>query len=72
LLEEKVPGRFVHFKGVSIALLNQIYNSAFCLLYPSEYEGFGIPILEAKRAGCPVLAYNSSSIPEVAGDSGIF
>lgn len=45
------------------------YNHATALLYPSEYEGFGIPVIEAQRCGCPVLAYNASSIPEVIGDS---
>lgn len=47
--------------------LNYLYNGAFALLYPSEYEGFGIPILEAQKAGCPVIAYNASSIPEIIG-----
>ena len=48
--------------------LNSLYNEAFCLFYTSLYEGFGLPILEAQQAGCPVIALNSSSIPEVIGD----
>lgn len=48
--------------------LNQIYNKAFALIYPSSYEGFGIPVIEAQKAGCPVIAMNRSSIPEVIGN----
>ncbi len=51
--------------------LNVMYNEALCLLYPSDYEGFGIPILEAQKAGCPVIAQSTSSIPEVMGDGGL-
>lgn len=61
-------GNFKSLLGVSVEDLNQYYNRAYCLLYPSLYEGFGIPIVEAQRAGCPVIATNSSSIPEVIGN----
>ncbi|WP_409415532.1 glycosyltransferase family 4 protein [Flavobacterium sp. PS2] len=54
--------------GVSVEDLNYCYNKAYCLLYPSLYEGFGIPVIEAQRAGCPVIATDSSSIPEVLGN----
>ena len=71
MLEQKLPRRYKVFTAVDEAMLNELYNAAFCLLYPSEYEGFGIPILEAMRAGCPFIALNKSAIPEVAGDAGI-
>lgn len=68
---EKLKGRVHHFQGLSTQTLNLLYNSAFCFVYPSSYEGFGIPILEAMRAGCPVLATRCSSIPEVAGNAAL-
>jgi mannosyltransferase len=49
--------------------LNLEYNRSLAFAYPSLYEGFGIPVLEAMRAGCPVIAVRTSSIPEVAGDA---
>ena len=70
-LEKKLPGRYKAFNSVEAAVLNELYNAAFCLLYPSAYEGFGIPILEAMRAGCPFIALNRSAIPEVAGNAGV-
>lgn len=69
-LKESLPGRHYHMGRVSNDHLNKLYNGAHCLIYPSIYEGFGIPLVEAMKAGCPVLALNASSIPEVVGSSG--
>ena len=71
LLERTIPGRYASRGYLSTAELNAEYNRSLCLAYPSLYEGFGIPVLEAMRAGCPVIAVAASSIPEVAGDAAV-
>lgn len=48
-----------------------LYRNSEALIYPSQYEGFGLPILEAMTCGCPVLSSNSSSLPEVYGDAAL-
>lgn len=60
-----------HYKlsALSEDQLCLLYNKAYCLLYLSEYEGFGIPIVEAEQCGCPSIAMNRSSIPEIAEGS---
>jgi len=70
--EAALAGRLFHLQGIDSDLLNVLYNGAFCLVYPSAYEGFGFPVVEAMRAGCPVIAARSSSIPEVAGSAALF
>lgn len=65
-LEKNIPSnRYVSLGYTENERLNVLYNNAAALVYPSSYEGFGIPILEAQQAGCPVIALNISSIPEV-------
>lgn len=71
LLEKTLPGRHFHSGSIDAAGLNALYNAAICLVYPSRYEGFGIPPLEAMKAGCPFVALRTSSLPEVAGPAGI-
>jgi glycosyltransferase involved in cell wall biosynthesis len=54
------------------SMLGHLYRNAAALVYPSLYEGFGIPPLEAMSFGCPVICSNTSSIPEVVGDGGLY
>ncbi len=51
--------------------LPKLYSNALCFIYPSLYEGFGLPVLEAMSSGCPVITSNTSSLPEVIGECGI-
>jgi glycosyltransferase involved in cell wall biosynthesis len=51
--------------------LKVIYNGALAFVYPSLYEGFGLPVLEAMQCGLPIITSNTTSLPEVAGDAGI-
>lgn len=60
----RCPDKVIHLSG-SDHLLASLYKNAFCFIYPSLYEGFGIPLLEAMGMGCPVIASNTSSIPEI-------
>jgi glycosyltransferase involved in cell wall biosynthesis len=48
-----------------------LYSSAVALVYASHYEGFGLPLLEAMRCGCPVVYGRNSAMPEVVGDAGL-
>jgi len=49
-----------------------LYSAAKALVYPSLYEGFGLPVLEAMACGCPVICSKVASLPEVAGDAALF
>ena len=51
--------------------LMELYRNASACVFPSKYEGFGLPVLEAMDLGAPVIAFNNSSIPEVAGDAAV-
>lgn len=62
----------VVFAGnVHQSCLSSLYRQAHCLLYSSVHEGFGLPLLEAMNYDCPVIACNTSCIPEIIGEAGI-
>ncbi len=60
-----------HLDYVSDEILSVFYKEADVFVYPSHYEGFGLPVLEAMSFGLPVVSSNTSSIPEVVGDAAI-
>ena len=62
----------MHILHLSDEELRIAYAGAIALVYPSKYEGFGLPVLEAIACGCPVITCPNSSIPEVAGNAAIY
>jgi glycosyltransferase involved in cell wall biosynthesis len=67
---QNVPVRFLG--RVSDDELINLYQNAEAFVFPSLYEGFGLPLLEAQACGCPVLSSNTASMPEVLGNSAIY
>ena len=65
-------GVIVHTLQLSDRELSVAYSGAVALVYPSKYEGFGLPVLEAMACGCPVITCPNASIPEVAGKAAIY
>ncbi len=65
-----VADRVIEMVKPSDALLEALYNSARALLFPSRFEGFGWPAIEAQACGCPVLCSDAGSLGEVVGDGG--
>jgi len=71
-LREPATRARVHVLGrVSDEDLVELYRGADCLLFPSLYEGFGLPVLEAMACGTPVICADRTSLPEVAGEAGV-
>ena len=65
-------GSVVHMLQLSDEELITAYSGAIALVYPSKYEGFGLPVLEAIACGCPVITCPNASIPEVAGKAALY
>lgn len=71
-IERNAKGRVIHKYVVNSGELSTLYHFAKAFIYPSEYEGFGIPILEAYQSQCPVILNNASCFPEIAGDAALY
>ena len=72
LAESGILKRTIKLAKLTNRELNCLYNHCTAFIYPSLYEGFGLPVLEAMQAGAPVICSNSSSLPEVAGEAAIY
>ncbi|MGD0480645.1 MAG: glycosyltransferase family 1 protein [Terracidiphilus sp.] len=69
--ELRIEDRIVQFVKPDVALIEALYNRAVCLLFPSRYEGFGWPPIEAQACGCPVVASDIPPLAEVLGQSAV-
>jgi len=63
------PAGWTYLGRVSDAMLARLYRRATALVFPSKYEGFGLPVLEAMSFGCPVICSRVASLPEVGGEA---
>jgi glycosyltransferase involved in cell wall biosynthesis len=68
----KNESNFIFHSHISRDQLVLIYENSVALIYPSLYEGFGVPIIEAFKTNTPVVTSSFSSLPEIAGEAGIF
>jgi len=71
VLNSKIPSRWTYLGLITRTQLSEEYNSSFCLIFPSEKEGFGMPILEAMASGCPVIINEEAAMIEISGNASI-
>lgn len=70
--ESRYKEYIFHLSYVKREEIGSFYKNAFCLLFPSFYEGFGLPILEAFSSGCPVITSKNSCLEEIGGDGCLY
>ncbi|MFP4297763.1 MAG: FkbM family methyltransferase [Spirulinaceae cyanobacterium] len=71
-LRQCTQGTVVHSLNLTDEELRLAYGGAVALVYPSKYEGFGMPVLEALACACPVITCRNASLPEVAGEAALY
>jgi glycosyltransferase involved in cell wall biosynthesis len=69
---QQLPKNVIHLGFVNDSELSALFRNAKALIFPSFYEGFGLPLLEAMSVGCPVICSNTSSLPEIGGDAVLY
>jgi glycosyltransferase involved in cell wall biosynthesis len=72
ILESGIRNQLIFLHKTTIEDLQVIYQMAEIMVYPSFFEGFGLPVLEAQASGCPVITSNTSSLPEAGGDGALY
>ena len=72
IIKELSLNRLVKYKEINDTILKNLYKGAIAFAFPSLYEGFGIPVLEAFACNCPCLLSNTSSLPEVGGKAALY
>ncbi|RLG11279.1 hypothetical protein DRN73_05760 [Candidatus Pacearchaeota archaeon] len=71
-LDKNLKSRISIYININDIKLRELYNTASLFIFPSFYEGFGLPPLEAMACGCPVVVSNTTSLPEVCGDAAYY
>lgn len=66
-----IEDNFIHLDNIPVEDLTEVYNAATALVFPTYAEGFGLPVIEAMKCGCPVLTSNTSCLPEIAGNAAL-
>jgi mannosyltransferase len=70
-LTKYLGSRWVSMDGINNRDLANLYRYCFCLIYPSDYEGFGMPVLEAMACGCPVITSSAEALVEIGGSASL-
>ncbi|MCL4484717.1 MAG: glycosyltransferase family 4 protein [Bacteroidetes bacterium] len=72
IVESGIRKQLIFLPNTDTSELQAIYQMAEIMVYPSLFEGFGLPVLEAQASGCPVITSSTSSLPEAGGDGAIY